>query len=242
MDVILRQKHYGTRNLPVKRNLRKMIGADKSEFDANFAAYWPDTDSTAPGQWLDRWFTVGRQAPTPAESSCPSVTSAPWPHANGHSREGPHSKEYREVCVETASHRLPRRRKTPKRITLWNAIDKNLRTLTTNKTRCLPILNTQSIIKARFFQKQNLASEEGDEKLMITSRTTSDSVHSVLWVLLYVIVQAPQNSLAKNQEFHRNLHLSHKESSLYLQKCNFFFSFFGGYKFAVRNARLIYAC
>jgi hypothetical protein len=50
MDVILRQKHYGTRNLPVKRNLRKMIGADKSEFDANFAAYWPDTDSTAPGQ------------------------------------------------------------------------------------------------------------------------------------------------------------------------------------------------
>ena len=49
-----------------------------------------------------------------------------------------------------------------------------------SETYCLPILNTQGIIKARFFQKQNLASEEGDEKLMITSRTTSDSIHSVL--------------------------------------------------------------
>jgi hypothetical protein len=41
-------------------------------------------------------------------------------------------------------------------------------------------------------------------------------------------VQAPQNSLAKNQEFHRNLHLPHKESSLYLQKCKLFSVFFGG--------------
>jgi hypothetical protein len=39
-------------------------------------------------------------------------------------------------------------------------------------------------------------------------------------------VQATQNSLAKNQEFRRNLHLPHKESSLYLQKCKFFSVFF----------------
>jgi len=55
----------------------------------------------------------------------------------------------------------------------------------------LPILTYTGVKKARFLLKQNLASEEGDEKLMITVMVKSESVHIIqLYIISSIRLQA----------------------------------------------------
>gem|GEM_PF-4774706 len=64
--------------------------------------------------------------------------------------------------------------------------------------------------KSQILVKQNLASEEGDEKLiMMTPKSLARFNH-----LYYLIEQKPTNSLRKNLRILRKLHFSPRESRL----------------------------
>ena len=75
----------------------------------------------------------------------------------------------------------------------------------------LPILTYTGVKKARFLLKQNLASEEGDEKLMITVMFKSESVHIIQ---LYICHRLDcKHFFNKKKELYENVHFSREYSS-----------------------------